>query len=73
MIRNGQTIAGSRVLAMGLTLVEQPQPGTYNALVIAVAHKQYTCLSEGDFRTLLQPGAVAWSLMRWQRHGVKLV
>jgi len=108
MIRNGQTIAGSRVLVMGLTfkencpdlrntkvvdlikelgefgcqidvtdswasnaeaereyglsLVEQPQPGTYNALVIAVAHKQYTCLSEGDFRALLQPGGVLFDL-----------
>ncbi|MCL1479100.1 Vi polysaccharide biosynthesis UDP-N-acetylglucosamine C-6 dehydrogenase TviB [Marinobacter sp. M3C] len=108
MIRNGQTISGSRVLIMGLTfkencpdlrntkvvdlikelgefgcqidvtdswasnaeaereyglsLVEQPQPGTYNALVIAVAHKQYTCLSEGDFRALLQPGGVLFDL-----------
>jgi UDP-N-acetyl-D-galactosamine dehydrogenase len=108
MIRNGQTIAGSRVLIMGLTfkencpdlrntkvvdlikelgefgcqvdvtdswassaeaereyglsLVEQPQPGTYNALVIAVTHKQYTCLSEGDFRALLQPGGVLFDL-----------
>jgi len=43
-------------------LVEQPQPGTYNALVIAVAHKQYTCLSETDFRALLQPGGVLFDL-----------
>ncbi|PFG07926.1 Vi polysaccharide biosynthesis UDP-N-acetylglucosamine C-6 dehydrogenase TviB [Marinobacter sp. LV10MA510-1] len=108
MIRNRQTIAGSRVLIMGLTfkencpdlrntkvvdlikelgefgckvdvtdswassaeaereyglsLVEKPQPGTYNALVIAVAHKQYTCLSETDFRALLQPGGVLFDL-----------
>jgi UDP-N-acetyl-D-galactosamine dehydrogenase len=108
MIRNGQTIAGSRVLIMGLTfkencpdlrntkvmdlikelgefgcqvdvtdswassaeaereyglsLVEQPQPGTYNALVIAVAHKQYTSLAEADFRALLQPGGVLFDL-----------
>jgi UDP-N-acetyl-D-galactosamine dehydrogenase len=108
MIRNGQTIAGSRVLVMGLTfkencpdlrntkvvdlikelgefgcqvdvtdswannaeaereyglsLVEQPQPGTYNALVIAVAHKQYTSLAEADFRALLQPGGVLFDL-----------
>ncbi|PFG53743.1 UDP-N-acetyl-D-galactosamine dehydrogenase [Marinobacter sp. LV10R520-4] len=108
MIRNRQTISGSRVLIMGLTfkencpdlrntkvvdlikelgefgcqvdvtdswassaeaereyglsLVEQPQPGTYNALVIAVAHKQYTCLAEADFRALLQPGGVLFDL-----------
>jgi UDP-N-acetyl-D-galactosamine dehydrogenase len=41
----------------GLTLSPAPQ-GKYDAVLVAVAHKQYLELTEADFQTLLQPGGL---------------
>jgi UDP-N-acetyl-D-galactosamine dehydrogenase len=108
MIRAGLTIAGSRVLVMGLTfkencpdlrntrvvdliaeleefgcridvidpwaepdearkeygitLVSDPAPGQYAAMVLAVAHKEYACLSGAEFRSLLQENGLVFDL-----------
>lgn len=108
MIRAGLTIAGSRVLMMGLTfkencpdlrntrvvdliaeleefgcridvtdpwaepdearkeygitLVSDPVPGQYAAVVLAVAHNEYACLSGAEYRELLQENGLVFDL-----------
>ncbi|WP_232548925.1 nucleotide sugar dehydrogenase [Propioniciclava soli] len=46
----------------GLQLVERPEPGAYAAIVLAVAHRQFTELDEAGLRALGAPGAVIYDL-----------
>jgi UDP-N-acetyl-D-galactosamine dehydrogenase len=46
----------------GLRLVDQPQPGQYDALVIAVAHDQFRDLGEAGIRALGKPGAILFDV-----------
>ena len=46
----------------GITPVAQPQPGTYDAIVIAVAHQQFKAMSAADIRALGKPEHVLFDL-----------
>jgi len=38
----------------GLTLKDAPEPGTYDAIILAVAHAPYRSMSEADFTKLMR-------------------
>ncbi|MEO5342807.1 MAG: nucleotide sugar dehydrogenase [Gammaproteobacteria bacterium SHHR-1] len=46
----------------GLRLVDQPQPGSYDAMIIAVAHDQFHSLGEAGIRALGRPGAILFDV-----------
>jgi UDP-N-acetyl-D-galactosamine dehydrogenase len=46
----------------GLALLAQPQPGTYDAIVLAVAHQQFRTLSAQDLRAWLKPHGVIYDV-----------
>ncbi|MDO9147202.1 MAG: Vi polysaccharide biosynthesis UDP-N-acetylglucosamine C-6 dehydrogenase TviB [Hydrogenophaga sp.] len=46
----------------GITPVAQPQPGAYDAIVIAVAHQQFKAMSAADIRALGKPEHVLFDL-----------
>ncbi len=50
------------VAEYGITLVENLKSNTYNGIVIAVAHKQFTELSIDDLRNLCQEKAVIYDV-----------
>lgn len=39
----------------GLSLINKPKQKGYDAIIVAVNHKQYTALTENDFQKLLKP------------------
>jgi len=48
----------------GLDLVERPQAGQYDAIVLAVAHREFTALGAAGIRAFGKPGAVVFDVKR---------
>jgi len=48
----------------GIELIATPQPGQYDALVIAVSHHQFVALGAAGVRALGKPGAVLFDVKR---------
>ncbi|WP_411832457.1 nucleotide sugar dehydrogenase [Pseudoxanthomonas mexicana] len=48
----------------GLDLVERPEPGRYDAIVLAVAHREFTEMGGERIRALGKPGAVLFDVKR---------
>ena len=46
----------------GITPIAQPQPGSYDGIVLAVAHQQFAAMSEQDYRQLGKPQHVLYDL-----------
>jgi UDP-N-acetyl-D-galactosamine dehydrogenase len=46
----------------GLTLLAQPQPGTYDAMVLAVAHRQYVDMGVNAIRAWVKPDGVLYDV-----------
>ncbi|MEL0167504.1 MAG: Vi polysaccharide biosynthesis UDP-N-acetylglucosamine C-6 dehydrogenase TviB [Pseudomonadaceae bacterium] len=46
----------------GITPIAQPQPGTYDGIVLAVAHQQFAAMSEQGYRQLGKPHHVLYDL-----------
>jgi len=46
----------------GLKLIERPQPGRYDAIVLAVAHRQFRELGAGGIRALGKPHCVVYDV-----------
>jgi UDP-N-acetyl-D-galactosamine dehydrogenase len=46
----------------GLALLAQPQPGTYDAIVLAVAHRQYVDMGVNAIRAWLKPDGVLYDV-----------
>jgi UDP-N-acetyl-D-galactosamine dehydrogenase len=46
----------------GITPIARPQPGTYDGIVLAVAHQQFAAMSEQDYRQLGKPQHVLYDL-----------
>ena len=46
----------------GLELCTEPEPGSYDAILIAVAHEQYRKMGIDAVRALGQPGAVVFDV-----------
>ncbi|MGV8930569.1 MAG: nucleotide sugar dehydrogenase [Luteimonas sp.] len=48
----------------GITVVEHPEAGKYDAVVMAVAHKQFIALGAEGVRAFAKPGAVLFDVKR---------
>ncbi len=48
----------------GLSLVEKPEPGRYDAVVLAVAHDRFIALGADGVRAFAKPGAVLFDVKR---------
>jgi UDP-N-acetyl-D-glucosamine/UDP-N-acetyl-D-galactosamine dehydrogenase len=48
----------------GLSLVEEPAPGSYDAVVLAVAHDRFVALGAEGVRAFAKPGAVLFDVKR---------
>jgi UDP-N-acetyl-D-galactosamine dehydrogenase len=48
----------------GIELVDRPAPGTYDAVIVAVAHRQFAELGAGGVRALCKPNAVVFDVKR---------
>jgi len=46
----------------GLTLLAKPQPGAYDAIVLAVAHRQYVDMGVNAIRAWLKPDGVLYDV-----------
>ncbi len=46
----------------GIELLQEPQPGSYDAVVVAVAHQQFRDLGADSIRALGKPGAVLFDV-----------
>ena len=46
----------------GLELATRPEPGSYDAVIIAVAHREFTALGAEGIRALLKPGGVIFDV-----------
>ena len=46
----------------GITPIAKPQPGSYDGIVLAVAHQQFAAMSEQDYRQLGKPQHVLYDL-----------
>jgi UDP-N-acetyl-D-galactosamine dehydrogenase len=46
----------------GVEIIEQPQPGQYDGLVVAVAHKEFQAMGAEAVRKLGRPGSVLYDL-----------
>jgi UDP-N-acetyl-D-galactosamine dehydrogenase len=46
----------------GLELIDQPEAGAYDAVVVAVAHRQFAELGAGRIRALGKPDAVVFDV-----------
>ncbi|MHC2996430.1 hypothetical protein OA56_03395, partial [Tepidiphilus sp. HLB4] len=46
----------------GLELTAEPEPGTYEAIVLAVAHRQYRDLGAEAIRAWLREGGVLYDV-----------
>ncbi|MGO1502895.1 MAG: Vi polysaccharide biosynthesis UDP-N-acetylglucosamine C-6 dehydrogenase TviB [Marinobacter sp.] len=46
----------------GISLLETPQAGHYDALILAVPHKEYASMAAGDLRAYLKEGGVLFDL-----------
>jgi UDP-N-acetyl-D-galactosamine dehydrogenase len=48
----------------GLSLVDRPEPGRYDAVVLAVAHDRFVALGADGVRAFAKPGAVLFDVKR---------
>ena len=48
----------------GLALLDQPEPGRYDAVVLAVAHDRFVALGADGVRAFAKPGAVLFDVKR---------
>jgi len=48
--------------AYGLTLVDEPEQGAYDVIVIAVAHEQFKALGETGIRAFGKPGSLVYDI-----------
>jgi UDP-N-acetyl-D-galactosamine dehydrogenase len=48
----------------GLALVDKPEPGRYDAVVLAVAHDRFVELGADGVRAFAKPGAVLFDVKR---------
>ncbi|MGN7725487.1 nucleotide sugar dehydrogenase [Luteimonas sp. 22616] len=48
----------------GLSLIEKPEPGRYDAVVLAVAHDRFVALGADGVRAFAKPGAVLFDVKR---------
>ncbi|WP_141453379.1 Vi polysaccharide biosynthesis UDP-N-acetylglucosamine C-6 dehydrogenase TviB [Pseudoxanthomonas sp. z9] len=48
----------------GLELVSEPQPGTYDAVILAVSHREFIALGVDGIRGFGKPGAVLFDVKR---------
>jgi UDP-N-acetyl-D-glucosamine/UDP-N-acetyl-D-galactosamine dehydrogenase len=46
----------------GITLIDTLVPGTYDAVILAVAHRQFEAMGAEELRTLGKPGAVLYDV-----------
>jgi UDP-N-acetyl-D-galactosamine dehydrogenase len=46
----------------GIDLIDQPIPGGYDAVIVAVAHRQFQVMGAADLRALGRPGAVLYDV-----------
>lgn len=46
----------------GLELLGEPQPGTYDAVVVAVAHRQFIAMGAEGIRSLATPGGIVFDV-----------
>ena len=55
----------------GIDLVDVPEAGTYDAIVLAVAHAQFKSMDAAAIRALGKPGAVVYDVKSvWPRDAV---
>ncbi len=47
---------------LGIELLEQPEPGRYDAIIIATAHAQFQAMGAAQIRALGKPGAVLFDV-----------
>lgn len=63
--------AGEAEREFGIRPVEQPQRGHYDAVVLAVAHRQFAQMTAEDIRALGKPGAAVYDVKSvWPRAAV---
>lgn len=48
---------------------EEPQPGTYDGVVIAVSHREFVSLGAARIRELCKPRAIIYDVKRHQTDG----
>jgi len=59
------------VAGLGLELRDAPQPGRYDAVVLAVAHRQFLAWDAATIRALGRPGAIVYDVKSaWPREAV---
>jgi len=46
----------------GISLIKEPAPGSYDAIILAVAHRQFREMGVGWMRALGRPGAVIFDV-----------
>ncbi|MDX1796821.1 MAG: Vi polysaccharide biosynthesis UDP-N-acetylglucosamine C-6 dehydrogenase TviB, partial [Hydrogenovibrio sp.] len=46
----------------GLSLLDRPQPGHYDAVMLAVPHREYAAMTAAEFRALLKDKGVFFDL-----------
>ena len=46
----------------GIELIAQPKPGTYDAIVVAVSHREFAALGEKGLRAFGKPNAVLYDV-----------
>jgi UDP-N-acetyl-D-galactosamine dehydrogenase len=46
----------------GIDLIREPVPGTYDAVIVAVAHQQFQAMGSAQLRALGKPGAVLYDV-----------
>ncbi|HMB73946.1 MAG TPA: Vi polysaccharide biosynthesis UDP-N-acetylglucosamine C-6 dehydrogenase TviB [Gammaproteobacteria bacterium] len=54
--------AGEAHLEYGISLIKEPEKGVYDAIVIAVAHRQFADLGSSGIRALGRPGSVIYDI-----------
>ncbi len=54
--------ADEALRAHGIRLTQVPEPGCYDAIVIAVGHRQFVAMGESGIRSFGKPGAVLYDV-----------
>ena len=55
----------------GLEMIEQPEVGRYDAIILAVSHREFIALGAGGIRAFGKPEAVLFDVKRaLPRHSV---
>jgi UDP-N-acetyl-D-galactosamine dehydrogenase len=61
-VHDPQADPASAKAALGLDLVVSPEPQSYDGIILAVAHAEFTRMQESDFRAFGSEGAVLYDL-----------